>query len=238
VSIHGGYVEPYPAFCLLVLAIARLSGRSSSGTARPSRSAKPLIRPWFRARSGPKPGQALEETASVPSRAMHLQNQETVNARAHAATYTGRSRFVVLVSLTLTVLVFLTLVGCRRSMPVDTAPQAAAPADGMLRGTIRGSAGSIPVDGRTVEVVNVTTGQRQHVTTGDTGGFSMRLTPGKYRVDLVLRGGESVVQRPGIIELDSSDPDARADFVVGTVPVSRPHGPAYRLDDGLGSPIA
>ena len=176
----------------------------------------------------------------VPSarrQAMHLQNQATVNARAHVAAVAGRSRFVALLSLTLTVLVFLTLAGCRRGMPVDTAPQAATPADGTLHGTIRGSAGSIPVDGRTVEVVNVATGQSQRVTTGGSGGFSMRLTPGKYRVDLVLRAGESVVQRPGIIELDSSDPGARADFVVGP-PISRPRGPAYRIDDGLGSPIA
>ena len=123
-------------------------------------------------------------------------------------------------------------------MPVDTAPQAATPADGTLHGTIRGSAGSIPVEGRTVEIVNVATGQSQRVTTGGSGGFSMRLTPGNSnRVDLVLRAGESVVQRPGIIELDSSDPGARADFVVGP-PVSRPRGPAYRIDDGLGSPIA
>jgi hypothetical protein len=167
---------------------------------------------------------------------MHLQNHETVNARAHAATHVGRSRFAALLSLTLTVLVFLSIAGCRRSMPVDTAPQASP--DGTLRGTIRGSAGSIPVDGRTVEVVNVTTGQRRQVRTGGTGGFSMRLTPGKYRVDVVLRGGESVVQRPGIIDLDRGDSGARADFVVGTVPVSRPRGPAYRIDDGLGSPIA
>ena len=117
----------------------------------------------------------------VPSarrQAMHLQNQATVNARAHAAAVAGRSRFVALLSLTLTVLVFLTLAGCRRGMPVDTAPQAATPADGTLHGTIRGSAGSIPVEGRTVEVVNVATGQSQRVTTGGSGGFSMRLTPG------------------------------------------------------------
>jgi hypothetical protein len=84
----------------------------------------------------------------------------------------------------------------------------------------------------------VATGQRQQVTTGDRGGFSMRLTPGKYRVDVVLRGGESIVQHPGIIEVAPTDSDARADFVVGTVPVSRPRGPAYRVDDGLGSPVA
>jgi carboxypeptidase family protein len=142
-----------------------------------------------------------------------------------------------LLSLMLTVLVFLPLAGCRRGMAVDTAPQL-APANGLLRGTIRGSERSIPLDGRTVEVVNVATGQRQRATTSDTGGFSMRLAPGKYRVDLLLRDGESVVKRPGIIVLDATDPDPRADFVVGTGRLSRPRGPAYRIDDGLGSPVA
>ena len=149
-------------------------------------------------------------------------------------TYPGRSRFVAFVSLTLTVLVFLTIAGCRRGLLVDTSPQALP--DRALRGTIRGSAITVPVEGRTVEVVNVATGQRQQVTTGDTGEFSMRLTPGKYRVDVVLRAGESIFQHPGIVEVAASDSDARADFIVG-VP-ARPRGPAYRIDDGLGSPIA
>ena len=142
-----------------------------------------------------------------------------------------------LLSLMLAVLVFLPLAGCRRGMAVDTLPQP-APANGLLRGTIRGSERSIPLDGRTVEVVNVATRQCQRATTSDTGGFSMRLAPGKYRVDLLLRDGESVVKRPGIIVLDASDPDARADFEVGTGHLSRPRGPAYRIDDGLGSPVA
>jgi hypothetical protein len=167
---------------------------------------------------------------------MHLQNGEGVDVRTYAASYAGRSRFAALISLTLTALVFLTIGGCRRGVLVDTAPQRGG--DRTLRGTIRGSAESIAVDGRTVEVINVATGQRQQITTGDTGGFSMRLTPGKYRVDVVLRGGESVVEHPGIIEVAPTDSDTRADFVVGTGPVSRRRGPAYRVDDGLGSPIA
>jgi hypothetical protein len=167
---------------------------------------------------------------------MHLHNESVVNARTYAAG-PDRFRFMTLISLTLALLVFVSLAGCRRGMPVDTAPQP-APVDGLLRGTIRGSEGSIPVDGRTVEVVNVATGQRQQATTSGTGGYSMKLTPGKYRVELVLRGGESVVQRPGIIDLNPSDLDARADFVVSTGRLSRPRGPAYRIDGGLGSPIA
>jgi hypothetical protein len=167
---------------------------------------------------------------------MHLHNVAIVKATAYAAAHPGHSRFVSLVALSLTILIFLIVSGCSRAS-VDVASHPVT-GNSTLRGTIRVSAGTIPVDGRTVEIVNVTTGQRQQVTTGDTGGFSMRLTPGKYRVDLVLRGGESVVQQPGIIELDPRDSDAHADIVVGTVPASRPRGPAYRSDDGLGSPIA
>jgi hypothetical protein len=168
---------------------------------------------------------------------MHLHDEQVVNWRTYAAACVRRSGFVALTSVTLTVMALLSLTGCRSALPSHTDPEAAAPVDAMLRGTIRASA-SIPVDGRTVEFVNVATGQRQSTTTTDGGGFSMRLAPGKYRVELVLRGGESVVQWPGIIELDPSDPDVRADFVVTPGRLSRPRGPAYRIADGLGSPIA
>jgi hypothetical protein len=46
------------------------------------------------------------------------------------------------------------------------------------------------------------------------------------------------VRQPGIIQVNRSDVDAHADFVLGTARISRPRGPAYRVDDGLGSPVA
>jgi hypothetical protein len=55
---------------------------------------------------------------------------------------------------------------------------------------------------------------------------------------LALRANESLVREPGIIDLNRTDQAAHADFVLGTVRVSRPRSPAYRTDDGLGSPIA
>ena len=43
---------------------------------------------------------------------------------------------------------------------------------------------------------------------------------------------------PSIIDVNRSDVDAFADFVLGSSGVMRPRGPRLRGDDGLGAPIA
>ena len=128
--------------------------------------------------------------------------------------------------------------GCRRGVPViDAAPKPVV-VDGTLSGTVRGPQGTSPVEGRTVEVVNIATNERHRSTTNNAGGFSFKLPAGKYRVELPLRPGESLVKQPGIIDLNRSDVDAHADFVLGTPRVLRPRYHAPRGDDGLGSAIA
>ena len=122
--------------------------------------------------------------------------------------------------------------------PLDTTPRAATQTQGTISGTVRGPERSTAVDGRLVDVINVTTNQRRRVTTNQGGGFSVTLDPGDYRIELTLREGEAIVRQPGVIHVDRSDVDSDADFVIGTVRVSRPRGPAYRIDDGLGSPVA
>lgn len=107
-----------------------------------------------------------------------------------------------------------------------------------ITGTVRGSQGRGPVDGRSIEVVNIESGERLRASTNTTGGFSFKVKPGKYRLVLALRDGESLVREPGIIELNRPDVAVQAEVVLGNVRVSRPRGPAYRTDDGLGSPIA
>lgn len=127
---------------------------------------------------------------------------------------------------------------CRRGVPViDTAPKPLV-ADGTLAGTVRGPEGASPVEPRTVEVVNLDTNVRERTTTNNTGEFTFKLPPGKYRVELQLRPGESLVKQPRVVELNRSDVDAHADFVLGTPRVLRPRFPAPRGDDGLGSAIA
>ncbi len=162
-----------------------------------------------------------------------------MNTRAQAiVAHDYWPRWMALGWITVGLLTLLSVSACRRGVPViDTAPRPTQ-ADGTISGTVRGPEGTSPVDGRVVEVVNVETGERQSATTNPAGGFSFKLKPGKYRVNLTLRDGESIVRQPGVIDLNRSDVDAHADFVLGTPRVSRPRAPVYRIDDGLGAPVA
>ena len=154
----------------------------------------------------------------------------------------GRDHFwplaVSLAWLTVGVLVIAASAGCHQRVPPASTPIGTSGAQGTISGTIRGPEGTTPVDGRIVDVINLTTNHRRRVTTDETGGFSVTLAPGDYRMVLVLREGEAIVREPGVIHVDGSDVDADADFVIGTGRISRPRGPVYKVDDGLGSPVA
>lgn len=111
-------------------------------------------------------------------------------------------------------------------------------ADGTISGTVRGPDGTSPLDGRLVEVMNVDTGEKQQVTTNNAGGFTFKVKPGKYQVQLTLREGEILVKKPSVINVNRSDVDAHADFVLGIARAPRPRVRQLRGDDGLGSPSA
>jgi hypothetical protein len=148
---------------------------------------------------------------------------------AHTATVFG----VAVVAAAL-----LSLFACRPGTPViDTTPKPIQ-ADGTISGIVRGPEGTTAIEGRMVEVINVDTGERQRVTTSNTGGFTFKVKPGRYRVELTLRDGETLVKKPGVINVNPSDVDANADFVIGAATVVRPHNHAPRADDGLGAAIA
>lgn len=136
------------------------------------------------------------------------------------------------------VLVAGVVTACRQGVPViDTSPRPPE-TDGTISGTVRGPEGTSAVAGRTVEVINVATGDRQSVATNSAGGFTFKVKPGRYRVELTLLPGEALVRRPSIIDVNRSDVDAHADFVVGPSKVSKPRWPRLRGDDGLGAPSA
>ena len=140
--------------------------------------------------------------------------------------------------LSLGILTLLLTGACRRGVPVvDLGPQPPA-ARGTITGLVRGPEGTSPISGRRVEVIDTATGDRRSVETGANGGFTIELPAGKYRLELAVHEGETVVKRPGVIDLDKGDIDSHIEFVVSTVRLARPRGPSYRLDNGLGSPIA
>ncbi len=131
----------------------------------------------------------------------------------------------------------LSLTACGGAVSVvDTSPQPIQ-SDGTLSGTVRGLEGASPINRRTVEIINLDTGERYRTATSN-GAFTFKIKPGKYRVELTLRDGELLLKQPGVINVIRSDVDAHADFVVGASGVARPRYHAPRSDDGLGSPVA
>ena len=144
----------------------------------------------------------------------------------------GSRSWLVAVTVTL-----LSLVACHGGPVIDLSPKPIQ-ADGTISGTVRGPEGTSAIEGRTVEVINVDTGERQRAATNNAGGFTFKVKPGNYRVELTLLDGETIVKKPDVIHVNRSDVDAHADFVVGVVRVSRPRNHAPRTDDGLGSAIA
>jgi hypothetical protein len=127
---------------------------------------------------------------------------------------------------------------CRRGVPVvDLGSKPPAP-KGTITGIVHGPEGTSAVTGRTVEVVNIATGEQHTVETAENGGFTFELPAGKYRLELPLREGETLVKRPGIIDLGRGEIDSRIEFILAPVKANRSRGPAYRVDNGLGSPIA
>jgi hypothetical protein len=131
----------------------------------------------------------------------------------------------------------VTLAACHGGPVVDLSPKPLN-ADGTISGTVRGPEGTSAIEGRDVQIVNVDTGERQHTATNNAGGFTFKVKPGKYRVELSLHDGESLLKKPDVINVNRSDVDAHADFIVGAARVSRPRFRAPRADDGLGSAIA
>ncbi len=134
--------------------------------------------------------------------------------------------------------VLLGVAACRRGAPVFDPTPGPTQADGTISGTVRGPEGTSAIEGREVAVVNVNTGAREQTKTNNAGGFTFKVKPGKYRVELALLSGEVLVKQPGVINVNRSDVDAHADFVVGANRVSRPRFPAPRSQDGLGAPTA
>ena len=153
---------------------------------------------------------------------------------AHRAEWLGLTWFTV------AILILLAGAGCRRASPVLEAGPQPGHAKVTISGTVRGPERAITVDGRIVELVNLATRERTRVATGEDGGYTVRVHPGDYRVELTLREGEALVREPGVIHVNRAGSAGDGDFVVGTIGgrVARPRSPKYRTDDGLGSPVA
>jgi hypothetical protein len=148
----------------------------------------------------------------------------------------GRTAFGIVLSVGL--LALLAGYGCRQGVPVlDTSPPPPS-VDGTISGRVVGAGDAARLEGRRVEAINVHTGERISATTAGTGGFSLKVAPGTYRLTVELRDGEALAATPAPITINQSDVDANIELVITTA-VARPRqSDSLRGAQGLGAPVA
>ena len=88
-------------------------------------------------------------------------------------------------------------------------------AEGTIAGTLQLPEGGDRIPGRRVEAVSLRSGERYSAVTNVTGGFSIQVPPGDYRLDVELRDGESLLKEPGTVRVNMSDLDADIVLEVG-----------------------
>ena len=89
----------------------------------------------------------------------------------------------------------------------------AAAIGGTIAGVVMGPA-DVTLADRTVTMVNVETGERYQTATGQTGGYSLRVPAGTYRVTVQLRPGERLAEGESAILLTTGDREIRKDVTV------------------------
>ena len=106
----------------------------------------------------------------------------------------------------------LVAAGCRTGVPViDPGPKPPT-GDGTIAGHVSTGGGKTAVPSRLVRAINVTSGQKFETTTNTAGTYTLKVPPGKYRIEVELREGERLVKQPGETEVHKSDLDPNRDF--------------------------
>lgn len=111
------------------------------------------------------------------------------------------------------VVVLLLSLACSPGGPViDTGPR--PDVGGSISGTVTANDGATALSTRRVTAVNVNTGGRIDTSTTSTGGYTMRVPRGTYRLEVELRPGETLATQPDSTEVNAGDLDAGRNFVV------------------------
>ena len=104
--------------------------------------------------------------------------------------------------------------GCRTGRPLLDSSRDNDQAPGTIAGVL--TMGGEPVVGRKIEAVPVAGSARYSAVTSVTGGFSIPVPPGQYRLQVVLQEGERVLRDPGVSDINESDLDSTLEVVIGS----------------------
>jgi hypothetical protein len=113
------------------------------------------------------------------------------------------------------VLVLMAVSACRMWQPVGVGSTGNMSTPGTIGGFVS-AVGGERLAGREVRAVPVGGTDKYSAVTNVTGGFTIKVPPGEYRLELDLREGEKVVKSPGVVHINKSDLDANLEIVVGS----------------------
>ena len=119
-------------------------------------------------------------------------------------------------SLTMAALcVALALAACRTGVPVLDANPGPASVMGTITGNVSGEDGRTPIAGRRITAVNLETGERISTTTSETGGYTLKVAPARYRIDVQLEAGEVLVKQEDPFTVSRSELQHDVDLRIG-----------------------
>jgi hypothetical protein len=100
-------------------------------------------------------------------------------------------------------LAILPVAGCRTGAPL-LGPDLDG-ARGTLAGRVEGPEGIAPAEGRLVEAIEVGSGRKFAARTNNTGGYTLLVPAGQYRLEVELREGETIHRQPDPIEIEAGE---------------------------------
>lgn len=109
--------------------------------------------------------------------------------------------------------VLLAGAACRTGTPVVDTGSKPPTMHGTIAGHVR-AAGSTPVVSRLVTAISLDDGQRYETSTNAAGTYTLKVPPGRYRIELELHAGERLVRQPGETNVNPSDLDPARDFEI------------------------
>jgi hypothetical protein len=85
---------------------------------------------------------------------------------------------------------------------------------GTIAGMVSTADSTVAVPGRKVTATEVSKGTRFDATTGANGGYTIKVPEGTYRLEIELRGAETLAKRPDDTQVNNGDLDPGRDFVI------------------------
>lgn len=107
---------------------------------------------------------------------------------------------------------------CHPGPVIDTNPNRVG---GTIAGIVTTADSTVAVPGRTVTAIEVANGSRFDATTAANGGYTIKVPEGTYRIEIELRGSESLAKRPDQTKINNGDLDPHRDFVITIKPGAR-----------------